>query len=572
VEKLATYVVREGALSASDAVGWIVRACATLEHIHVLGVAHGRVSAKAIQIASPHCDDQGYFLDASDLVDDPAYFSPERAAGQGRSPEDDAWAMGVTLYRMLTGQLPFPGTDASVVLERIRKHPPSPLAVYDVGDDEIQQLLDQLFTVDRGARLTSLADLRRGLTRWNTTLEQLPALRFGRPGADDDEDVGEDDAMTAVFQLRTPSAKPPRPEVARAAPRTIPDAALADAKPAPKGPPDSDDDLFDEPTAVLATHLELASPSRALERRPRRPVGPRDDVTDDIAPPSPRILPVAAPPPPHAPASPAVPGAPGLPKDMAPGTEPASPPKSASSAYLLGAMSVVVLAVATYFFFPRGASDVAPPAASTRAAATTPTTATPTVAASTTEQPPASSASTHNTAAAVTAAPPRDLAACVASMFAPETFTERELDFGFLCEETNPIKGANRLHTQVVLGGGGEKGVTDGMREWANLGWYAMGAFALVRGHCCEAPAALRTPTALAVCELDTRLTALGEAASGSDADAAAAALDQLNEAVYCLARGGTAHVFGQEGMPRGGEFETFRKAFTRARPKGDTP
>jgi hypothetical protein len=494
--------------------------------------------------------------------------------------------MGVTLYRMLTGQLPFPGTDASVVLERIRKHPPSPLAVYDVGDDEIQQLLDQLFTTDRGGRLTSLADLRRGLTRWNTTLEQLPALRFGRPGADDDEDFGEDDAMTAVFQLRTPSSKPPRPEVARAAPRTIPDAALADPKPAPKGPPDGDDDLLDEPTAALATRLELASPSRALERRPRRPVGPRDGVTDDIAPPSPRIWPVAAPPPPHTPASPALPPAPGLPKDMAPGTETASAHKSASSAYLLGALSVVVLAVGTYFFFPRGATDMDAPAASTPTAATVPTTATPTTAtpttatptvaaapsASTTEPPPAASPSTQATGRAVTAAPPRDLAECVASMFAAETFTERELDFGFLCEETNPIKGANKLRAQVVLGGGGVKGVTEGMREWANLGWYAMGAFALVRGHCCEAPAALRTPTALAVCELDTRLTALGEAASGSDADAAAAALDQLNKAVYCLARGGTAHVFGQEGMPRGGEFETFRKTFTRARLKPAAP
>ena len=72
MEKLATYIVREGALPTRDVVGWIVRLAATLHPIHGLSVAHGRVSAKAIQIGSASCTSQGFLLDTGDLADDPS--------------------------------------------------------------------------------------------------------------------------------------------------------------------------------------------------------------------------------------------------------------------------------------------------------------------------------------------------------------------------------------------------------------------------------------------------------------------------------------------------------------------
>ena len=208
MEKLAAHVVRQGALSARDAVGWIVRLCNTLASIHAVGIPHGRVSAKAIEIASPRCEDEGYLIEAPDLTPDPAYFSPERAAGGKPSPADDVWAIGVTLYRTLTGQLPFPGTTRAQVLERIRRHAPGPLAIYDVGDDETQRIVDRVLARNPDDRIVDVDEVREALVRNNPVLGALPPLRYGRPNAADDADQ----AMTEVYDLdgeRPPPAVAP---------------------------------------------------------------------------------------------------------------------------------------------------------------------------------------------------------------------------------------------------------------------------------------------------------------------------------------------------------------------------
>ncbi|RLB65630.1 MAG: hypothetical protein DRI90_01480 [Deltaproteobacteria bacterium] len=209
MEKLATYIVREGPLSAHDAVGWIARLAATLEPIHGLRVSHGRVSAKALQIEAPDCTTEGFLLDTADLTDDPAYFSMERTEGGTRSPANDVWAVGVTLYQLLTGTLPFPGTTARAVKRRLLGPPPAPLAVFDVGDDRLQHILDRIFARDPNERVTTIGELHQELVGLDASVGDLAPLSYGKPGAgsedgdywdDEDSDDGEDQ-LTAVREL-----------------------------------------------------------------------------------------------------------------------------------------------------------------------------------------------------------------------------------------------------------------------------------------------------------------------------------------------------------------------------------
>ncbi len=209
MEKLATYIVREGPLSAHDAVGWIARLAATLEPIHGLRVSHGRVSAKALQIEAPDCTTEGFLLDTADLTDDPAYYSMERTEGGTRSPANDVWAVGVTLYQLLTGTLPFPGTTARAVKRRLLGPPPAPLAVFDVGDDRLQRILDRLFARDLNERVTSIGELHQALVALDASVGDLAPLSYGKPDAgsedgdywdDEDSDDGEDQ-LTAVREL-----------------------------------------------------------------------------------------------------------------------------------------------------------------------------------------------------------------------------------------------------------------------------------------------------------------------------------------------------------------------------------
>ena len=200
MHKLASYVVREGALPATDAVGWALRVCVTVEPLHRAGRPHGRISAKGLQSLGPKCEAAGFLLNAREMPDDMAYQSPERLAGAGQSASDDTWAVGVLLYVLLTAELPFAGTTAAQLQESISRGP-APLAAFGIDDARLQPVVDTLFQQSPSRRLAWLGDLRSRLLLIYPAGIALPPLKLGKPNLrifeDDDDDDGEH-KLTAV--------------------------------------------------------------------------------------------------------------------------------------------------------------------------------------------------------------------------------------------------------------------------------------------------------------------------------------------------------------------------------------
>src|SRR5690606_37467502 len=61
------------------------------------------------------------------IIGTPAYLSPEQAQGHPLDPRTDIYSLGIVLYEMVTGQLPFDADDISaLLLQQVRQPPPPP--------------------------------------------------------------------------------------------------------------------------------------------------------------------------------------------------------------------------------------------------------------------------------------------------------------------------------------------------------------------------------------------------------------------------------------------------------------
>jgi Protein kinase domain len=189
VETLAERIARDGPVNELDAIGWAIRLAKRLEALHSLGVAHGSVSPACIIAAGQDRNARAYLADVQHTTSTPAFQSPERILGGDISAADDVWALASTLYALLTGQTPFQGAHDAEVRQKILAATPPPLAVYDVGDDDLQHILDNAFAREFGKRTTSIAAFRRALEEWHPDrgVANLPPLEDEDSTNDDDD-------------------------------------------------------------------------------------------------------------------------------------------------------------------------------------------------------------------------------------------------------------------------------------------------------------------------------------------------------------------------------------------------
>ncbi|WP_437621563.1 hypothetical protein [Sorangium sp. So ce1151] len=178
METLAARIARAGPLPDRDAVGWVVRLAKRVDSLHARGTVHGRLSAACVVMEGEPCSSRGWLSDPLATPAFVSYRSPERAAGEGPSRQDDTWALAVTLYVALSGRLPFPA-ESDRELRRLQSAGAAPrVTPPGATGDALWVVLEQALARDPKQRIAEVAALRRALeaARPADDLEALPPL------------------------------------------------------------------------------------------------------------------------------------------------------------------------------------------------------------------------------------------------------------------------------------------------------------------------------------------------------------------------------------------------------------
>jgi non-specific serine/threonine protein kinase len=93
-----------------------------------------------------------------------SYMAPEQALGRPVDQRADVFSLGVVMYEMLTGRLPFDGSTITEIVDRVLHHdPPPPSAIAAAVPGEVDGIVARALAKDRDARYGSARELRDDL-------------------------------------------------------------------------------------------------------------------------------------------------------------------------------------------------------------------------------------------------------------------------------------------------------------------------------------------------------------------------------------------------------------------------
>ncbi|MEX2587733.1 MAG: Stk1 family PASTA domain-containing Ser/Thr kinase [Actinomycetota bacterium] len=208
-ETLSDTIRKSGPMPIADAVRIAADVCGALHVAHQNGIVHRDVKPANISIdlyGQTKVMDFGIARAASagaqqvtqtgTVIGTASYFSPEQAQGLPVDPRSDVYSVGVVLYEMLTGRVPFQGdSPVAVAYKHVSEDPPLPRSITRDIPPELEAVVMKALSKNPENRYQSAHDMQQDLARIlrGEPVEATPLLPAGPPPRADYEE------RTAVY-------------------------------------------------------------------------------------------------------------------------------------------------------------------------------------------------------------------------------------------------------------------------------------------------------------------------------------------------------------------------------------
>jgi len=170
-EDLKSYIRRNRILSNGEALSITKQVCEGLVEAHRLGVVHrdlkpqnimidGEGDVKIMDFGIARSVEAPGVTQTGVMIGTPDYISPEQAEGEEADQRSDIYALGVILYEMVTGSVPFKGDTAlSVALKHKSKLAQEPKQLNPDVSEELNKLILICMEKDRELRYQTATEL-----------------------------------------------------------------------------------------------------------------------------------------------------------------------------------------------------------------------------------------------------------------------------------------------------------------------------------------------------------------------------------------------------------------------------
>ncbi len=211
-------LVARGPLPLADAVHYLTQLADALQYAHDHGVIHRDVKTSNVLTGESrdcYLTDFGiaklaagsaHFTGTGSVIGTPAYMSPEQCNGLPVDARSDIYSLGIVLYEMLTGALPFEAeTPVAVVLKQINEPLPPPHNLNPTIPESVEQVLFRALAKEPNDRFQSAQDFANALqAAFQTFTEHQTAAFAAVPPAPHTIDA----PTTRQSLPTTPSRKP----------------------------------------------------------------------------------------------------------------------------------------------------------------------------------------------------------------------------------------------------------------------------------------------------------------------------------------------------------------------------